>query len=170
MSADPADASIRVRVGTPDDAALLAATAERMFRDAFAASNDPAQMDAYCRDHYSETIQRAELEQPDIRVLFLEEHGKVVAYAQLRLGAPEGEIWRFYVDRGQHGRGIAQRLMSESLEHLRSTGAERVVLAVWEHNPRAIAFYRKTGFEVVGTRPFILGAEVQTDLVMMRAL
>ena len=161
---------VTVRVATADDAALLARTAETMFRDAFAATNDPAQMDVYCRDHYSERIQRAELESPGICVLFMEEGGAPVGYAQLRLGAPESEIWRFYVDRAQHGRGIAQRLMDEALRRARAAGAERIVLAVWEHNPRAIAFYRKCGFTITGAQPFVLGTEVQTDYVMARAL
>ncbi len=161
---------MELRVGTPADAALLARTAEAMFRDAFAATNDAAQMEAYCRDHYSEAIQREELESPDIRVLFIEEGDRVLAYAQLRVGTPLGEIWRFYVDRTQHGRGLAQRLMDESLTVLRDAGATAVVLAVWEHNPRAIAFYRKLGFEVVGEQPFVLGDERQRDLVMRRSL
>ena len=162
--------SLSVRVGTPHDASLLAATAERMFRDAFAATNDPMQMDAYCASHYSEAMQRAELERPDIRVLFIEEEGGVAAYAQLRVDVPEAEIWRFYVDRAHHGRGLAQQLMAASLDALRGAGAARVTLAVWERNPRAIAFYRKSGFEVVGAQPFILGSEEQRDLVMARAL
>ena len=165
MSAEPT-----LRVASPHDADLLARIAERMFRDAFAATNDPAQMDAYCRGHYSEEIQREELVDPEILVLFLEQDGEVVAYSQLRLRAPESEIWRFYVDRSQHGRGLAQRLMEESLHALREAGASVVVLAVWEHNPRAIAFYRKCGFEVVGEQPFILGDERQRDLVMSRSL
>ena len=161
---------MRLRIATADDAALLARTAEAMFRDAFEDSNDAAQMDAYCRDHYSAEIQRAELESPDIRVLLLEEQGSVIGYAQLRVRTPRSEIWRFYVDRARHGRGVAHRLMEESLRVLREAGATEARLAVWEHNPRAIAFYRKSGFEVKGAQPFVLGTEVQTDLVMSRSL
>ena len=164
------DASLVFRSATPADAALLAGVAERMFRDAFGSSNDPAQMDAYCRDHYAEELQRAELERPGMRVLFAEQEGRVAGYVQLRLDAPESEIWRFYVDRACHGRGIAQRMMDEALRLARDVGAERVILAVWEHNPRAIAFYRKAGFTVTGAQPFVLGTEVQTDYVMTREL
>ena len=163
-------ADVALREATPEDAELLARTAERMFRDAFAASNDARQMDAYCASHYGEAIQRAELEQPDVRVLFAEDEGVVVGYAQLRLGSPETEIWRFYVDRTRHGSGIARVMMEASLGMARDAGATRVMLAVWEHNPRAIAFYRKLGFEVTGERAFVLGDEVQRDLVMTRAL
>ena len=161
---------IGIRQGTPADAALLARTAERMFRDAFAADNDPAQMDAYCATHYGESIQRAELERPDMRVLFVEEQGSVMAYAQLLVALPEAEIWRFYVDRSRHGRGVAQSLMDRCLAEARAVGADSVKLAVWEHNPRAIAFYTKCGFEVAGSQPFVLGTEVQRDFVMRRAL
>ena len=160
-----------IRIARPADAALLARTAERMFRDAFGASNDAAQMDAYCASNFGEEIQRAELADPEIRVLLLEtEDGGLAAYAQLRLRPPESELWRFYVDRAQHGRGVAQTLMEQCLATARDAGANRIVLAVWEHNPRAIAFYRKCGFAVSGARPFVLGTEVQTDLVMSRAV
>lgn len=41
-------------------------------------------------------------------------------------------------------------------------------LGVWERNPRAIAFYRKFGFEVIGEHRFVLGRDPQRDLVMAR--
>jgi hypothetical protein len=37
---------------------------------------------------------------------------------------------------------------------------------VWEQSPRAIAFYRKSGFIEAGTTPFTLGTSVQRDLLM----
>jgi ribosomal protein S18 acetylase RimI-like enzyme len=37
---------------------------------------------------------------------------------------------------------------------------------VWEHNPKAIAFYRKFGFETVGDHTFMLGLDRQRDIVM----
>ena len=35
---------------------------------------------------------------------------------------------------------------------------------------RAIAFYQRIGFETVGSRDFLLGRDLQTDLIMQRAL
>ena len=43
-------------------------------------------------------------------------------------------------------------------------------LGVWEHNPRAIAFYRKWSFEKVGQHSFMLGDDEQTDWLMRRAV
>jgi RimJ/RimL family protein N-acetyltransferase len=41
---------------------------------------------------------------------------------------------------------------------------------VWEENPRAIAFYLKSGFEDVGTTDFWVGSERQSDRVLLRDL
>ena len=40
-------------------------------------------------------------------------------------------------------------------------------LGVWERNVRAQAFYRKHGFDRVGSKVFVVGSDPQTDLVML---
>jgi ribosomal protein S18 acetylase RimI-like enzyme len=49
-----------------------------------------------------------------------------------------------------HGRGVAQALMEHVLGRAAPLDADVAWLGVWERNPRAIAFYRKQGFEAVG--------------------
>lgn len=46
--------------------------------------------------------------------------------------------------------------------------ADVVWLGVWEHNPCALAFYRKWQFEVAGEHVFRLGDDPQRDLLMRR--
>jgi ribosomal protein S18 acetylase RimI-like enzyme len=43
-------------------------------------------------------------------------------------------------------------------------------LQVWERNERAIAFYKRWGFEVVGVGSKELGNSTGTDLIMVRML
>jgi ribosomal protein S18 acetylase RimI-like enzyme len=52
----------------------------------------------------------------------------------------------------------------------RDLGGRRLWLGVWERNPRAIAFYRKSGFSDAGTTTFQLGSDLQTDRVMVASL
>lgn len=141
-----------------------------MFREAFAETNDPAQMDLYCQSHYSEAVQAAELAVPGAQVLFIEEGDDVLAFAQVQLETPAAQLLRFYVRRQWHGKGLAQYLMRQCLQMAREHGSKRIWLSVWKENPRAIAFYRKFGFEITGEQPFVLGTEVQSDYVMDRAL
>jgi ribosomal protein S18 acetylase RimI-like enzyme len=56
--------------------------------------------------------------------------------------------------------------MQRVLAAATDSDCDYVWLGVWEHNPRAIAFYRKFGFEVVGEHAFMLGQELQRDLIM----
>ena len=66
--------------------------------------------------------------------------------------------------------GVAQALMAAVRREAVSRGGRTLWLAVWERNERAKGFYRKCGFLDVGSQPFILGEDHQTDLVMVSDL
>jgi diamine N-acetyltransferase len=163
-----------LRLATPDDAAPLAAFAEQAFREAFGPDNRAEDMDAYCAIAYALHRQRYELVDP-ARVTLLAEHdGQLAGYAQLLdgpapacvLGPAPIELLRFYVGRPWQGRGLARALMAEAIGAAERRQARTLYLGVWERNRRAIAFYTKEGFRDVGSRPFVLGTDEQTDRVM----
>jgi diamine N-acetyltransferase len=167
-----------IRRGTAADAAVLAALARDTFFDTFASTNDATDMALHLERAYGEAQQGAELTSPEIITLLVEDGGTAVAYAQVRTGhvpdCVEGpapiELWRFYVMRDWHGRGIAQALMDRVVADARATGAQTLWLGVWEKNPRARAFYGKCGFVDVGEHVFLFGTDPQTDRVMARPL
>jgi ribosomal protein S18 acetylase RimI-like enzyme len=169
---------MNIRPAVVSDAEVLAELARRTFYDTFAASNDPAEMALYLAGAYGLDQQTRELNDRDITTLLVEADGEAVAYAQLRVGhVPEGvtgpdpiELWRFYVRREWHGRGIAQTLMARVITAARERGAKTLWLGVWEHNDRARAFYVKCGFTDAGQHIFLFGTEPQTDLVMVTTL
>lgn len=78
------------------------------------------------------------------------------------------EIVRIYARKEWIGRGVGAQLMKTSLREAENAGCDVVWLGVWERNLRAIAFYRKWGFEQVGTQVFQLGDDMQNDWVMVR--
>jgi ribosomal protein S18 acetylase RimI-like enzyme len=170
--------SLSIRLAGPADAAAVGEFGERSFRETFGPDNRREDMDAYCASTYPVERQRAELSASDRVTLLAEVDGALAGYAQLRDGPAPGcvtgpdpiELLRFYVDRRWHGRGIAGALMEQTIAHARRRGRRTIFLAVWERNPRAIAFYRKQRFREVGSQPFQLGRDVQTDRVMVRGL
>ena len=160
------------------DALALSRLAEQTFRETFGAANTDQDMALHCRTSYGEAIQAREIAAADMLTFLSEEDGRLVGFAQLRWnGAPEcvvakaaGEIQRLYVAQDWHGKGVAQELMHACLEELRARGADVAWLGVWERNPRAIAFYRKSGFVEVGDHVFEVGTDPQRDIVMARPL
>jgi ribosomal protein S18 acetylase RimI-like enzyme len=76
------------------------------------------------------------------------------------------EIERIYVLKAFLGQKIGQILFDKAIEIGREKNLEYVWLGVWEENHRAIRFYGKNGFEIFGKHDFVLGEDVQTDLLM----
>ncbi len=160
-----------IRRAVAADAAELAQLGERTFREQFAADNTPEDLELYISRTYGETHQRRELERGDHVALVVEVDGVLVAFAQLIVLNPDRiEIARFYVDRPHQGRGLAQELMQHVIATARELGMREVFLGVWERNPRAIRFYEKCGFVDVGSHPFLLGNDLQTDREMLLRL
>lgn len=171
-------ATIRVRRGTDDDAELLARLGAETFSDAFGPDNTPEDMAAYLRASFSPEIQAAELADPSSVFLIAEADGRMAGYARLREGrAPAAitgsrpiEIVRFYSRTKWIGRGLGALLMQACLSEAEHRECDTIWLDVWERNERARAFYRKWRFVDVGTQPFQLGDDIQTDFLMQRSV
>ena len=169
---------VDIRIATSDDVQLLADIGARTFLDTYGADNTVEDMTAYLTSAFGPDIQSREI--ADCRTVFLVAQAGVRAagYARLRQGdAPSAigarrpiEIVRFYVDGPWQGRGVGSRLMRAALDFAAKEACDVVWLDVWERNPRAIAFYEKWAFGVVGRQGFVLGGDVQDDLLMARSV
>jgi ribosomal protein S18 acetylase RimI-like enzyme len=169
---------ITIRTATAADSELIRELGVRIFADTFGPANTPANMRAYLGSAFSLARVREEIEDPASVHLIAEADGMAVGYARLHAGdAPSAvadersvELVRLYVERAHHGRGVAAALMRASLDHARDAGYDVMYLGVWQHNPRAVAFYSKWGFERFGEHTFMLGEDEQTDWLMRRGV
>jgi diamine N-acetyltransferase len=171
------DGELRIRDADAADASELSAFAATLFRDAYTATTRSADLESYIAEHFRAEIQAAEIAAAECRTLLLELEGQLAGYAQMRRGrAPSClvqaadaaieavEIRRFYVAPRWRGRGVARGLMAACLDA--APPGCRVWLGVFTHNARAIAFYTKCGFRVVGNTTFLMGDDPQRDHVM----
>jgi diamine N-acetyltransferase len=176
IDADPHLAELHIRRASAADNLLLADLGRKTFLDTFGADNTPENMAAYLAASFGPEKQAAELADPDTLFLIAEIGTEAVGFARLREGPPAlgssalrpMEIVRFYSRQDWIGRGVGAALMRACLDEAQERGCDRLWLDVWEHNPRAQAFYRKWGFELMGTQEFRLGEELQTDWIMER--
>ena len=164
-----------IRRGVVADAAALAEFAARTFEQTFAGDNRPEDMAAHRAAAYGVAQQSAELADPDVVTLVALDRERLVGYAQIRRGAAPDcvthaapvELQRFYLDRGEHGSGLAMGLMSAVHAAVREFGGRHLWLGVWERNARALAFYAKSGFVDVGSKVYVVGQDPQIDRVMV---
>ena len=80
------------------------------------------------------------------------------------------EIERIYVLKEYHGQNIGLQLMRKCVEHARTKRHDVIWLGVWEHNHKAIKFYKSWGYEQFSSHIFPFGDEDQVDVMMKMAL
>ena len=160
------------------DAGALALVAGATFLEAFAGVLDGADIVAHCAANSSAAKFAA----------WIADSASVVALGEATAGgAPLGytvlttpdlpvapqdgdiELKRIYALTQTHGGGLGPALMTRAVEDARALGRGRVLLGVYGGNARAQRFYAKQGFEVIGTRKFLVGATWHDDLVFARA-
>ena len=167
---------LTIRKATSADAEALSELALRIFLDTFAAQNNPEDIELHAARSYSRDVQLDEINDPSLTYLIAEVDGEPAGFAMIGLPRSEScirfdapiELFRFYVDKEWHGKGIAQPMMQACEKVARSLGGKTICLGVWLENPRAIRFYEKIGFRKEGTQAYLLGNDVQTDWVMAR--
>jgi diamine N-acetyltransferase len=173
------DRKASLRRADTADARLLAQLGARLFEQTFAGANTPENMASYLAKTFTVDGQRAELSDPNRATWIAEDAGKAaVGYAVLCRGtrsdgvaghAP-AEIQRIYVDQAWHGQHVGELLMNACMQQATAWHCDVLWLAVWEQNPRAIRFYEKKGFAASGRQTFVLGSDLQRDIVMTRDL
>ena len=168
---------IRIRRLGPEDAAELSDLGAGLFERTYRDVTDPKDMALHLASVFDVALQRAELLDPDVITFFVDADDTPSGYIQVRCARPpEGvdhaapiELRWFYLDAALHGQGVATT-MEAARSAARDLGGDEMWLSVWTKNPRAISFYRKCGFEQVGTSAFDVGQDRQTDLIMVTSV
>lgn len=156
----------------------LAELGRRTFVATFASGNAPDNLTAYVERAFGIDRMATELAAPDCHFFFAEVEGELAGYLKINTGDAQTEridgetleVERIYVDQRQQGRGVGKALLDFSLEEGRRRGCDAIWLGVWENNAKAIAFYDRQGFVPFGKHDFVIGTDVQTDVLMRRPL
>lgn len=170
--------SVHIRRADEADAAAVADLAARTFAQAYGPDNLPTNIDLYIERSFNHAQILSDLRDPGTHYLLAEAGPRAVGYGVLREASPpeidlDGrptELARIYVEPDRIGGGIGSLLLRDCLRLARELGLDTIWLGVCRRNSRAVAFYRKSGFEVVGTQNFVLGRDVQVDYIMARPL
>lgn len=187
--------AITIRPAHPSDAAAIAALGTAVFKATFEESGcTPSQLQTYLDESYTPTAIHQTLTSPLHTTLVAtpseppsttpnQHTPPIQGFALLnrassadepcvvegRYAAPV-ELQRLYVAMEAQGRGVGRALVVAAEGVMREEGFETAWLGVWERNGRAQALYRSLGYEFVGSHVFDVGGDLQTDLIMVKAL
>ena len=168
------DRTLVIRQAQKSDIAALSELAIQTYSAAFGYTFRDADLTAHVQKHLSPGhFSRIIVE--DVVLVAAVGH-RLIGYVQFgaanisSASSTDQELRRLYVHPEFQNEGCGTLLMDAALHHPRLNGAARIYLDVWEQNYSAQRFYRRYGFEVIGTRTFAVasGAATSLDLVMVR--
>jgi ribosomal protein S18 acetylase RimI-like enzyme len=172
-------AEFDIRYATGADASRLASIGARLFTQAYGPTHPEPELSRYLARCFDVgVVAKALADDGTTFLLACDVAGADIGYAWLHETKdvpPNGvvarrpfEIVRFYVDEPWHGRGVAQALMAACVAEARAREVDVMWLATWQPAARAQAFYRRMGFEIVGTTTFRFGDVLEDDFLMAR--
>ena len=165
-----------IQLAAPSDAALLAKLAEKTFRDAFAPFLNKEDLENYVARSFTENQIRSELLDTTTAFFIARIKDKWVGYAKLHQGPapdcvkplPAIELARLYSMQHYLGHGIGAALLEACIRYARSKAFKSIWLGSWQENRRGNAFYTKMQFDILGTKTFTIGSDIQEDYIFAR--
>ena len=156
------------------DVEWLQEISKQTFIETFAAVNTESNMTKYLEESLSIPTLTYELMTAGSEFYFAKIEDKIVGYLKLNFGNAQTEsmgdnsieIERIYVLNAFLGQGIGQFMFDQAIEIAHQKQLKFLWLGVWEENHRALNFYKKNGLVEFDKHNFILGNDVQTDVLM----
>ncbi|MES2131456.1 MAG: GNAT family N-acetyltransferase [Bacteroidota bacterium] len=159
---------------TLQDLPLLRDMSIHTFRQTFEYQNTEQNMQMYLNDNLNE--QQLTLEINDLHSQFYIAYYNKVAAGYLKLNFPEKddssihkdqlEVERIYILQDFQRLSIGKQLLDFAKQIAITHSLKSIWLGVWEHNIKAISFYKQYGFVKTGSHVFKLGDDEQTDEIM----
>jgi ribosomal protein S18 acetylase RimI-like enzyme len=148
------------------------------FYEAFSAVNTEDDMAMYLEHSLSIEKLAAELSNENTEFYFAQLNEQIIGYLKFNVGEAQTdlqdeqalEIERIYLLINYAGMGVGQLLMEKAYQVAQIKKVKYIWLGVWEHNTRAIQFYKRNGFSEFGSHMFKLGNDDQRDILMKRQL
>jgi diamine N-acetyltransferase len=166
------------RKAGPEDAEALAYLGAATFLVSFAFDHPGKPLIEHLKSEHSAQYYTARLASPDVDIVIGETPlGAPVGYVMLvppehpDLQQPgDLELKRIYLLGPWQGGGNGRALLPQAFDIAATRRAKRLILAVYESNERAVAFYEKAGFAQIGETVFMVGDTPFRDMVYAKVM
>ena len=170
---------IQIRIATQEDIRFIALLGRVTFTETFGhLFRDKQDLFTYCDATFSVRKIADSIQKPS-NIYWIALKGQVaVGYAKLKLdsssefipGEHTCQLQKIYVLKAYLSLKIGFQMQNALLEKAKEKGFSKIWLSVLKRNERALAFYRKNGFQVVGQHNFQIGKEHFEFRAMVKSL
>ncbi len=168
------EVQIDIRLIDIQSVEVLQRLVRQTFLETFAEVNSPENMRNYLDENLSIEMLSKELNNKASQFYIAFGEEKPVGYLKFNSGEAQTELKdergleleRIYVLNEFQGQSIGFLLFEKVKEIFLNGQFDYLWLGVWEHNTKALNFYRKLGFIEFDKHIFKLGEDEQTDLMM----
>ena len=169
---------MRIRYPSKDESEILADIGAETFWDTYHTDShlEQSYIKSYINSAFTSENIALELGKESFVYLLAENEQETIGYARILIGNTRKEISgklsveisRIYLRKRYWGKKLGLVLLERCFDEARKTNADVIWLSVWKYNERAIKFYKKFGFKIVGEHIFDLAGSSQTDFLMER--
>lgn len=148
------------------------------YQAAFASMCAEDDMNAYLETSFRMERLKKELANKSSWFYLLYQDHRLVGYLKLNEGEAQTEfldresleVERIYVIGDFQGQGMGRRMLQKAVDTAQERGKSYLWLGVWDKNEKALAFYKKNGFYLIGNHSFTMGNDVQNDFLLRKDL
>ena len=169
---------IIVRDATPEDALCIGVLGMQVFLDTYATEGIRSAIASEALQAFAPQAIMRLLALPGIAVLVAECNEHLVGFAQVKLNTPHAmiatanvaELQRLYIQERFTGLGIGYRLLQAAEQRAALEGAALLWATVWDGNERALAFYPRRGYALLGAPTYTFQGETHGNRLFGKTL
>jgi len=153
---------IDIRKATINDSELIGRIGGETFLESHGHSASTADIKDFIDKTYNTEAIITEFENPNAHYFIISVNGEVAGFSKVEVNANINfidevnvtKLQRFYLLKAFYGQNLGAKLFDFNIEFSKENNQKGIWLAVWVENERAIKFYTKKGFKIVGEYDF----------------
>lgn len=162
------EGKIIIRKANVEDASLIANLGEQTFWESHGHSADKHHIENFISRAYSEENQKKELDDKANEVYIAYFNDQPVGFSKIVFNLPNELISnkpfttkfdRIYVLKEYYDLKIGKLLFEYNVELAKRNNQTGMWLYVWVENKRAVRFYEKCGFKIIGSFDYVISPE-----------
>jgi ribosomal protein S18 acetylase RimI-like enzyme len=139
------------------------------------------QLKPYLEEFFSEEILKREMSKSEIDYFLVKLSGKCIGFSLVKRGMAiengnrtslpnSAELNKLYLLQKYTGKGFGTQFMKMMSSYYASRNIVNLYATTWALNPRALRFYKRQGFQVMGEIEYEFAGQSNIDLVLKKDL